>query len=109
MDTTSNALARIIWLLSQNIDVQDKLRKEIREAHQRCGGDRLGYDELISLPFLDAVCRETLRLYAILSFVGQSMDSQSVSPQLRPCPYYRPRVRHPSDTFISQVQEPTPY
>jgi cytochrome P450 len=60
-DTTSGALARIIFLLSIHQDVQNKLRQEITEA--RKSGD-LRYDELVDLPYLDAVCRETLRVYA---------------------------------------------
>ena len=61
MDTTSNALSRILQLLAMNPDVQSKLRAEILEAQ---GGDQtdLAYDDLIKLPYLDAVCRETLRL-----------------------------------------------
>lgn len=60
MDTTSSALSRILYLLSHNQDVQDKLRKEITEARE--GGNDLCYDDLVSLPYLDAICRETLRL-----------------------------------------------
>jgi cytochrome P450 len=60
MDTTSNALARVIHLLSTHQDVQSKLRQEIVDAKSRYGN--LGYDELVALPYLDAVCRETLRL-----------------------------------------------
>lgn len=44
-----------------NQDVQDKLRKEIQEAKDAEGAD-LPYDRLMSLPYLDAICRETLRL-----------------------------------------------
>lgn len=62
MDTTSGALARTLFLLSQNQEVQAKLRAEIRDAYERSGTDRLGYDELVALPYLDAVCRETLRM-----------------------------------------------
>ncbi|KAK7466266.1 hypothetical protein VKT23_004994 [Stygiomarasmius scandens] len=60
MDTTSGAMSRILQLLSVHPDVQRMLRKEIRHAI----GDRteLPYDELVALPYLDAVCRETLRL-----------------------------------------------
>ena len=58
-DTTSSALARILDLLAHHPEVQEKLRDEIREA--RCGKD-LPYDELTNLPYLEAVCRETLRL-----------------------------------------------
>ena len=60
MDTTSNSLSRILHLLAMHPDVQDKLRAEIIEAQ---GGDNdIAYDELIKLPYLDAVCRETLRM-----------------------------------------------
>lgn len=61
MDTTSNSLARILHLLSTHPEVQERLRKEIRDAQEEYGGD-LNYDALSSLPYLDAVCRETLRL-----------------------------------------------
>ncbi|KAJ3522922.1 hypothetical protein NMY22_g11675 [Coprinellus aureogranulatus] len=47
MDTSSNAVSRTLFLLSQNPAAQDKLRDEIREAHRQSGGDRLGYDESI--------------------------------------------------------------
>lgn len=60
MDTTSGALARVLQALAQHPEVQEKLRKEITHARQT-GGD-LPHDELVSLPYLDAVCRETLRL-----------------------------------------------
>lgn len=46
--------------LAQHQDVQDKLRAEIKEARAH-GGD-LDYNGLDSLPYLDAVIRETLRL-----------------------------------------------
>jgi len=60
MDTTSSALARFLYLLSTHQDVQSKLRQELVDARSRDGD--LQYDELLGLPYLDAVCRETLRL-----------------------------------------------
>ena len=63
MDTTSSVLARILCLLVEHQDVQDKLRREFTEARDAIG--ELSYDELDSLPYLDAVCRETLRLYVL--------------------------------------------
>lgn len=60
MDTTSAALSRILHLLAEHPDVQEKLRQEIVEAQAQ--GENLSYDDLVSLPYLDAVCRETLRL-----------------------------------------------
>ncbi|CAE6535269.1 unnamed protein product [Rhizoctonia solani] len=62
-DTTSAALARTIHLLAQYPIVQDRLRAEIREA-QGLYGKELDYDQLNSLKYLDAVCRESLRLWS---------------------------------------------
>jgi len=61
-DTTSNALARTLYLLATHPDVQQKLRAEIRSAREENNGHDLEYDTLVNLPFLDAICRETLRL-----------------------------------------------
>lgn len=62
MDTTSNALARILHLLALNPDVQNKLRAELVEAQAQYG-ERMPYNELSQLPYMDAVCRETMRMY----------------------------------------------
>ncbi|VDB84013.1 unnamed protein product [Peniophora sp. CBMAI 1063] len=71
-DTTSTALSRILHLLTLQPNVQDKLRQEIVRAQSASIGegniDGLAYDALMKLPFLDAVCRETLRLFAPLPF-----------------------------------------
>lgn len=61
MDTTSNALARTIALLSEHQDVQDKLRVELLEAIRKYGAE-IPHDVLTELPYMDAICRETLRL-----------------------------------------------
>lgn len=66
MDTTSNALSRILHILALNPAAQNRLRAEIREA---CGGEDLAYDDLVKLPYLEAVCRETLRLHAPVQFI----------------------------------------
>ena len=60
MDTTSNALSMTLYLLAKHPEAQARVRQEIFEA--QTGGNDLGYDDLVSLPYLDAVCRETLRL-----------------------------------------------
>lgn len=62
-DTTSNALARIFHQLCLHPDVQQRLREEIIQARDDGTGNLrdLDYDEVMELPFLDAVCRETMR------------------------------------------------
>lgn len=62
MDTTSNATSRVLHLLAQHPDVQERVRREVVQARVAAGGD-LDYDQLHGLPYLDAACRETLRLY----------------------------------------------
>ncbi|CAE6456781.1 unnamed protein product [Rhizoctonia solani] len=62
-DTTSAALARTLHLLAQYPEAQDRLRAEVRKAHGMHGKD-LDYDQLNSLKYLDAVCRESLRLWS---------------------------------------------
>jgi cytochrome P450 len=61
MDTSSSAISRILYLLAEHQDVQDKLRSELLEAKKNNDGQELDYDQLMTLPYLDAVCRETLR------------------------------------------------
>lgn len=72
MDTTSNALSRILHLLAENPSVQAKLRAEIVESRGGPGGDSdVSYDDVMKLPYLDAVCRETLRLHAPVILSGR--------------------------------------
>ncbi|KAI9439892.1 cytochrome P450 [Lactarius indigo] len=63
-NTTTSALSRILHLLALHPDVQDRLREELKEAREDNDSEELTHDQLVSLPFLEAVCRETLRLYA---------------------------------------------
>ncbi|KAJ7366134.1 cytochrome P450, partial [Mycena albidolilacea] len=61
-ETTTTTLARILYLLARNPDWQDRLRAALAEAQPKDGAD-IPYDQLMQLPVLDAVCRETLRLH----------------------------------------------
>lgn len=65
MDTTSSALSRALMMLSLKPDMQEKLRQELTNARREAGGD-MDYDTLQELPMLEAVCRETLRVYVAI-------------------------------------------
>ncbi|KAI0628909.1 cytochrome P450 [Trametes polyzona] len=82
MDTTSTALAITLSLLAEHPDVQEKLRKEILEASPN--GEDLAYDTLVSLPYLDAVCRETLRLHSPVTTVFRETRKDAVLPLSEP-------------------------
>ena len=63
MDTTANSLAKILELLADHPDVQEKLRDEIVHAVETEGqGDMLEFEKLMDLPYLDAIMRETFRV-----------------------------------------------
>ncbi|KAJ7026620.1 cytochrome P450 [Mycena alexandri] len=69
-DTSSSALSRLIYQLSVRPDIQDNIRKEIRAAG--APERHLTIEEIFALPWLDAVLKETLRLYPPVPFVRRT-------------------------------------
>lgn len=63
-ETTSSAFTWTTWLLAKHPDIQTRLREEIREAVPSNPGSDVDLATILeSLPLLNAVCNETLRLY----------------------------------------------
>ncbi|KAI8974228.1 cytochrome P450 [Trametes punicea] len=85
-DTTSNALARIFHLLALHPEVQRKLREEIITARDDGTGHLrdLEYDEITELPYLDAVCRETLRRYPPVTALFRIVRKDTILPLSAP-------------------------
>ncbi|THH21369.1 hypothetical protein EUX98_g8403 [Antrodiella citrinella] len=77
-DTTSTALALTLCTLAAHPEAQAKLRQELREA--RADGQELSYDTVTSLPYLDAVCRETLRLSTPVPYMTREASRDAVLP-----------------------------
>ncbi|KZT70323.1 cytochrome P450 [Daedalea quercina L-15889] len=96
MDTTSNTLSQILQLLAEHPTVQEKLRAELIEASQ---GEDIAYDRLMGLPFLDSVCRETLRLYPTLLWLTRLAMRDTVVPLSRP-------IHGKDGTLISELTVP---
>lgn len=59
-ETTSTATTWALFALTQSPDIQSKLRHELLSIST----DNPSMDELNGIPYLDAVVREVLRLYA---------------------------------------------
>lgn len=57
-ETSSTAISNTLYELAQHQDVQDKLREEIREYHEKYEGKWL-YENINSMPYLDAVFKGT--------------------------------------------------
>ncbi|KAJ6490885.1 cytochrome P450 [Mycena sanguinolenta] len=67
-ETTSSSLARLLTIVAEDNDLQQRLREELRAA-KAVPGEDLNFNELERLPLLDAVVREMLRMYSPVTFV----------------------------------------
>ncbi|TFY62571.1 hypothetical protein EVJ58_g3785 [Rhodofomes roseus] len=92
-DTTANSICRVLHLLAQHPEAQQRLREEIVEARQ---GIDLPYDDLNQLPYLDAVLRETLRLYPPATLLSREALEDTVLPLSQP-------IRCPDGRFMHEL------
>ncbi|RDX47346.1 cytochrome P450 [Lentinus brumalis] len=99
MDTTSNALSRTLHVLAQHPSAQEKLRAEIQKAREASNGSDISHDELIKLPYLDAVCRETLRLYAPVGLIPRRAMKDMAVPLTWP-------IRGKSGAMMTEIPVP---
>jgi cytochrome P450 len=60
LTTTATTISKILHLLATHPDVQERLRSEINSTSQK--DVDLSYEEIMALPFLDAVYKETARV-----------------------------------------------
>lgn len=83
--------------LAHHQDAQDRLGEEIQLAMAELG--ELDYDALANLPYLDAVCRETLHLYPPVTTVARTAADNIVLPFSRP-------VKGNDGTYMHEVLVP---
>ena len=69
-----------LYALSQNKDAQTKLREEISSIST----DNPTMDDLNGLPFMDAVVRETLRLYPAIAGILRQAGKDDCIPLSKP-------------------------
>ncbi len=86
-ETTSSALAFTLWALAQNTDIQRKLREEVRTI----AGEPT-YDDFVDpnlLPYLDAVCKEAMRMFPPAARNEKAVQEDDVIPLRQPiCKFY---------------------
>lgn len=85
-ETTSNQTAWTLWLLAQNHTVQNKLRDEIHEHFGRDMERDIGYDELMSMDYLDAVCKESFRCKSAVPSTIRIATTAADIPLSKPYP-----------------------
>ncbi|KMQ83122.1 cytochrome p450 6k1, partial [Lasius niger] len=69
-ESSSTTTAFTLYELALQPDLQNTLRKEIVEALDKSGG-KITYDMTMSLPYLDMVVSETLRMYPPLGYINR--------------------------------------
>ena len=62
-DTTATLISWATWLLSQHGEVLESLRAELKQQKIWADGKIPSYDQLLKCTYLDAVLKESLRLY----------------------------------------------
>ncbi|KAI0656548.1 cytochrome P450 [Cubamyces menziesii] len=79
-ETTSTAATWALYALSQKPEVQQKLREELLSLDT----ENPTMDDLNSLPYLDAVVRETLRLHGPVAMLIREAKKDDVIPLSEP-------------------------
>lgn len=79
-ETTSTTMSFALYELSQNQEVQEKLREEIKEVLIKCNG-QITYDLINCMEYLGMVIQEVLRMYPPLPFLDRecSMENSTES------------------------------
>ncbi|KAI8976646.1 cytochrome P450 [Trametes punicea] len=85
-DTTSASITRVVQLLAEHPEVQDEVRRELLDATTHAGRTLfdLDYDAFAKLPHLEAVVRETLRMYPVFYMSNRVSDEDAVLPLSEP-------------------------
>ena len=76
-DTTATTMSYILYELALNQDCQETLFEEIENAKS---GDRLSYDTIQSLPYLEAVIHETLRRHPVIAALERPCTKEYKMP-----------------------------
>ncbi|KAK0185977.1 cytochrome P450 [Armillaria mellea] len=82
-DTTATTVAWILYELSLYPNMQNQLREEISQRRERCRGD-LAADDYDTLPLLNAVIKETLRLHPFVSTLLRVASRDGAIPLSEP-------------------------
>ncbi|KAJ8464055.1 hypothetical protein ONZ51_g9852 [Trametes cubensis] len=85
-DTTSASITRVIQLLAEHQEVQEVLRRELLDATTHAGRTLFDFDYegFSKLPYLEAVVRETIRMYPVFYMSNRVSDEDAVLPLSEP-------------------------
>lgn len=84
-DTTTAAIVFTLHLISRHKPVQDRLFDEIVNVIGSNRTTPATFQHLSSLKYMEAVIKESLRMYAPVPFIGRYLDNDIVLGMLRHC------------------------
>ncbi|CAH8330630.1 unnamed protein product [Eruca vesicaria subsp. sativa] len=73
-DTTSAAMTWLFWLLSENVNVEDKILEEVRNK------EALGFEDLREMSYTKACLCEAMRLYPPVAWDSKHAANDDVLP-----------------------------
>lgn len=83
-ETTSTSLSSLMIHLGRNPQYQHRLQKELDELFNSLGGEDPDWDHIDSLPFLNAVVSEGLRLINPVPYVHRVSSKDDMIPLSKP-------------------------
>ncbi|KAK0193545.1 cytochrome P450 [Armillaria mellea] len=84
-ETTSSTLSWLLYEICKHPEQQKRIRQEIAEVRTRIGAaDELSSTDYDSMPFMNAVIKETLRFHPIMPTLMRVAGSDDVIPLLEP-------------------------
>ncbi|KAJ3822152.1 cytochrome P450 [Lentinula raphanica] len=86
-ETTTNTICWAAYELARNLDLQARLRAEIKstwKGDDRRESDEFTLKELESMPLLNAMCKETLRCYPVAIHLFRTANEDDVIPLSKP-------------------------
>ncbi|KZT27178.1 cytochrome P450 [Neolentinus lepideus HHB14362 ss-1] len=107
-DTTSNTLAWALWELAKHPEIQDRVRKEIREREaviRARGAPEFTLADIESLPYFQAFLKESMRMHPAVFGLSRVAAKDSIVPLSQPILDTSGRIRQeliiPKGTEIS--------
>ncbi|XP_075145793.1 cytochrome P450 6g1-like [Haematobia irritans] len=86
-DTSASSMSYALFELAKNPKIQERLRKEIRDANYRNGGE-LSYETLNKLEYLDMVVYEAIRMYPAIAITEREHTADEDGNLFSLKPYY---------------------
>ncbi|KAK0452219.1 cytochrome P450 [Armillaria borealis] len=83
-ETTANSLTWTLYELAKRPDLQTKLRNEVKDMEKAIGGAEFSVADLESMPYLQAVMKEALRMHPVSYFGLREAARDDVIPLSKP-------------------------